>query len=281
MIFFTEGDIDRLIEEDIPYGDLTSFALSIAKMKGRISFAPRGDIVVCCTEEVERILSRFNIKAIFSLPSGTAVEDKKVFLEAEGYAEDIHKAWRICLNLLEYSSGIATRTKAFVDAALEINPDIIVVTTRKSLPGVRKIAMKGIICGGALPHRLGLSETVLIFKEHMRFVGGIEGFVARLPKLNHRLAENKIAVEVQSEKDALRMAEAGVDILQLDKLDVIEIARIVKTVKAMAPRILVAAAGGINEGNIRDYASTGADIIVTSSLYFGRPSDISAEIMPS
>ena len=280
MIFFTEEDIDRLIEEDIPYGDLTTFALGIENERGIIRFSPRGNTVVCCTEEVVRIFNRLNIKTIHYTSSGSMVDDKKVFFEAEGSAGDLHKAWRVCLNLLEYSSGIATRTKTFVDVSREINPGVAIVTTRKSLPGARKIAMKGVICGGALPHRLGLSETVLVFDEHISFDGGIDKFITQLPRLKNRLPENKIAVEVRTEEDAVRMAEAGADIIQLDKLDATETKSAVIAVKSISPKALVAAAGGINEKNVKDYAATGVDIIVTSSLYFGPPSDIKAEIFP-
>ncbi|MFA5354340.1 MAG: ModD protein [Thermodesulfovibrionales bacterium] len=280
MIFFTEEEIDRFISEDIPYGDLTTQSLGIGHKEGAIRFSPRGRTVVCCTEEVKRIFDRLRIETKQHMPSGSTVEDREVFLEAEGSAGDLHKAWRIGLNLLEYSSGIATRTKAFVDAARAVNPGIVIATTRKSLPGARKIAMKAVISGGAVPHRLGLSETVLVFDAHMRFSGGIEGFITQMPMLKKRLSENKITVEVQSEEEAVRMAEAGVDIIQLDKLSAGEMERVVKAVRRLSPGTLVAAAGGINEGNVRDYAGTGADIIVTSALYFGKPADIKAEIMP-
>lgn len=70
-----------------------------------------------------------------------------------------------------------------VKAARSVNPDVAVVTTRKSFPGAKRIAIKAIIAGGALPHRLGLSETILPFKQHTAFLGGLGEFLKILPDL--------------------------------------------------------------------------------------------------
>ena len=77
------------------------------------------------------------------------------------------------MNILEYSSGIATRTKKMVDKAKLVNPHVAVLATRKSFPGTKELSIKSIIAGGAFPHRLGLSETILIFKQHVAFLGNI------------------------------------------------------------------------------------------------------------
>ena len=72
-------------------------------------------------------------------------------------------AWKVSLNLCDHLSGVATKTRAIVDAAHSANPACEVLTTRKSMPGVKDLLTKAVTCGGAFPHRLGASETVLVF----------------------------------------------------------------------------------------------------------------------
>ena len=281
MIVFTESEIDRLIEEDVPYFDLTTFVLGIGNEEGEITYSPRHEIVVCGTEECRRIIEKLGGKVLEFIPSGTLVPAGKVLLRAKGKVEVLHKIWKVTQNILEYASGIATITKNLVDLAKSVNPEVEIVTTRKTFPFSKKICIKGILAGGALPHRLGLSETILIFEQHLRFVGGLENFLERLSSIKRRVPEKKIAVEVNSVQEAFRALRAGVDVVQLDKFSVEDVKRVVEFKEANTPFAKVAAAGGINEQNIKLYASTGVDIIVLTCAYFGKPADIKVKIEPA
>lgn len=202
------------------------------------------------------------------------------FLSAEGSAQTLHAGWRVALNLMEYSSGIASRTRRIVEKTQAVNPALSVVTTRKTFPGTRKIAIKAIMAGGALPHRLGLSETVLVFKQHCAFLGGLEKFLATMEELRRRAPETKIIVEADTPEEALLIVRSGADVVQLDKLKPAELKEIVTAIRTSNKDIAISAAGGINESNAVEYASTGIDIIVLSSVYFGRPSDIGVTLHP-
>ncbi|MEI8631105.1 hypothetical protein P4S72_01175 [Vibrio sp. PP-XX7] len=111
--------------------------------------------------------------------------------------------------MLEYFSGVATRTYFMVNKAKAINPHVIISTTRKNIPGTKKIAIKSIICGGALPHRLGLSETILVFGEHIKMLGGLDTFIEKLPEIKIKVIEKKIGVEAHTFDDGIRLVEAG------------------------------------------------------------------------
>ena len=187
---------------------------------------------------------------------------------------------RFALNILEYASGIATRTHRIVAKAKEVNPNIVVVTTRKSFPGTKKMAIKAVTAGGALPHRLGLSETILIFKQHTIFLGGLDALLQRIGQFSVQAPEKKIMVEAENADEALRVAQAGVGILQIDKMSPQELSPLIRQIRQIAPAMEVSAAGGINETNVADYAATGVDIIVLSSVYFGKPADIDVRICP-
>lgn len=279
-MFIPDYDIDEFIREDVPYIDLTTKILGIGDQIGKITFATRQDTVLSGVEEVLRIFKKLNIKCNSFLPSGTFLQKDTIFIEAEGTTGDLHKAWRVSLSILEYSCGIATRTKVMVDKAKKVNPNINIVTTRKSFPGTKRLSIKSIIAGGALPHRLGLSETILIFKQHVNFIGGYKELAKIIPKIKIIVFEKKVVVEVENMEDAVLMTESGADVLQIDKLPVDYVTEIVTNVRNINPNIGLIATGGVNANNIEDYVATGVDGIVTTSLYFGKPSDISVKIDP-
>ncbi|TLU82045.1 MAG: ModD protein [Chlorobium sp.] len=274
------NEIDRLIEEDVPYGDLTTTLLGIGDRDAEILFRTRENTVVCCTEEAALVLERCGASVTFLLKSGTPVNPGETILSAKGTAQSLHSGWKVALNLLEYASGIATRTKETIARAKEVNPEIAVVTTRKSFPGTKRIALKAIMAGGAMPHRLGLSETILVFREHTRFLDNRNSFSETVGLLKKSSPEHKIIAEADSTDDALYLAAAGVDIVQVDKLQPEELHDLTTKIKKKFPGITVSAAGGINRDNAAAYAATGIDIIVISSVYFGKPSDIGVLLQP-
>jgi molybdenum transport protein len=149
--------------------------LGIGGKKGKILFSTREPTVVCCTEEAGRIFSEIRLYQKLGatlkhmIPSGEYLPAGVDFLEADGTAWALHAGWRVSLTLLEHISGIATRTRRIVDIATEVNPAVSVATTQKSFPGGKKLTITAVMCGGAHPHRLGLSESVLIFKHHKVF----------------------------------------------------------------------------------------------------------------
>ncbi|WP_174520439.1 ModD protein [Desulfolucanica intricata] len=278
MIYIPDEIIDRFIKEDVPYIDLTTLVMGIGGQPGKMEFFCRENAVLCGTEEVLRVFERLNIKKIDSKPSGTLLEPGEVFLRAEGKAEALHMAWKVSLNILEYCSGIATRTKKLVDLAGSVNPGITVVTTRKTFPGTKELAVKSVLAGGGFPHRLGLSETVLIFKQHLNFGGSLDDFIGTLNRVKSQACEKKIIVETENLEDALKLCRGGVDGIQFDKVPVSELKTYIERIRNSYPGVTLLAAGGINEKNIVEYARTGVNAIVTTSVYFGRPVDMSVRI---
>ncbi|UWX58038.1 ModD protein [Chlorobaculum sp. MV4-Y] len=276
-----DSEIERYIEEDVPYGDLTTALLGIGDQPGEITFTTRDRTVVCCTEEAGRVLAKCGAEVLSTLPSGTIAAPGTEILRASGPAAALHAGWKVAMNLLEYASGIATRTSTIVERARAANPGINVVTTRKSFPGTKKIAIKAITAGGAFPHRLGLSESILVFSQHMAFLGGLDPFLEKLSSLKKHAPEQKILVEADSADKAIRIAAAGADVVQVDKMPVAELASLVSEIRSRFPGVAVSAAGGINGENAAAYAATGIDIIVLSSVYFGKPADISTSIIPA
>lgn len=277
---FSDYELQQLIQDDVPYLDLTTHMLGLSTQTGSIHYSTRDTTVLCCTEEAARILQLLGLTVTHCLPSGTLLTAGTTFLSVKGQADTLHSGWRVALNLMEHASGIATRTHGLVQKARAVNPQIVVTATRKSLPWAKKMMVKAILTGGALPHRLGLSETFLLFDEHLRFLGGLPAVLPQLRDIKARLGEKMLVAEAHHLDDALQLARAGVDMVQLDKFSVAETYHANEVLKAAVPAIKVAVAGGINQSNCAAYAATGVDMLVTSSVYAGKPADIKADLQP-
>ena len=187
-------------------------------------------------------------------------------------------AWKVCLNILEYTSGIATRTKTLVQLAQEAAPGIAIITTRKSFPGTKKLALQAILAGGAYPHRLGLSETLLLFAQHTNFLHSDAELEQRLRAMHQKVCEKKIIFEVKTSEEARKMLDFSIDGLQFDKFPAETLHALLPELRARRPEICLIAAGGIQEKNVREYAAAGVDAIATTAVYFGKPADICAKI---
>lgn len=281
MIYFNDAEIDQLINEDLPYYDLTSLSVKLGTKVARISYTTRHDTVLCGTEEVLKIFDKFHIVPTLISQTGEHIGAGIKFLEGEGLANSVHAIWRTTANLLEYASGIATRTRQLVQIVEEVNPGIPVVTTRKSTPFTKKLSVKAVNAGGGHLHRLGLSDTVLIFDHHIKFVGGIEALAKKIPEIKKRTAGRSITVEVKNGTDAVLLAHTTVDGIQIDKMPVDELRKLVKSIREVNPHVKIFAAGSIDEKNIGRYATSGVDMLVTSSPYYGKPIDILVGIEPS
>lgn len=279
-MYISDELIDKFIREDVPYIDLTTLILGINDQEGSIQFFSREDSVLCGTEEVTKIFNRFNIDLIKTYASGSIIKKNEIFLEGKGKAEDLHMSWKISQNILEYSSGIATKTKELIDKVSTVNPSIHVFTTRKVIPGTKELSIKAVIAGGGLPHRLGLSESILIFKQHLNFLGGINKLNEIIKNVKSKACEKKVIVEIENLEQAIELSKIGVDGIQFDKISCDKLKKNVSIIRNINPSITILAAGGINENNIIEYAKTGVDAIVTSSVYHAKPIDIGCTIVP-
>ncbi len=276
-VFIPDGRIDQFILEDMPYIDLTTEVLGIGEEPGEIEYFTREDCVLCGVEEAARVLGKTGAHVTWSLPSAAKLSAGDTFLRAEGSAAALHMAWKVSLNLCDHLSGVATKTRAIVDAAHGANPACEVLTTRKSMPGVKDLLTKAVTCGGAYPHRLGASETVLVFDHHITFMGGFDAFLEALPALRSRCVEKKLFVEAGAD-EARCLAYAGIDGIQLDKMPPDELASLVGELRGIDPRITLIAAGGINLQNAATYAATGVDGLATTAPFTAKPIDMSVRM---
>ncbi len=278
MIYFTENDIDRLVEDDVPMGDMTSYLMDFAGQKARITMYARHDMVVSGLEEAERMYKKTGLTVHYVESSGALLKEGEKMIEAEGDATTVHMVWRTGLAMIEFASGIATRTYNLVQAAQSVNAKVQVAGTRKHPPYLKKIALKALMAGGGVPHRTGLSDTILIFREHLLFSGAYENIKEVVDKIRTKQKERKIVVEAHSIDEAKLIAASGADVIQMDKLPPADFSLCKATCEAINQDIVLIAAGGVNAANAADYARAGAEVLVTSWMYFAPPADIKAQI---
>ncbi len=277
--------LTALLREDAPYGDLTTRSLGIGERSGRMRFSARGPRTVACAEEVARMVELAGAVRVEPLKaSGEIAEDGELLLEAHGPAGALHLAWKTAQTLMEYAAGIATATRAIVEAAAsgcasgQAAP--VVACTRKNLPGTRAIAQAAVTAGGGTMHRLGLSETLLVFPEHRAFLAASEQR-QRLEAVIRRAPEKRVVVEVPGYEEALEAAAAGAEVIQLEKSPPEAVAALAEALQARDFRGLIAVAGGVNSENAGAYAQAGAAVLVTSAPYFAAPRDVSVQIEPA
>ncbi len=277
----SRAELEELLVDDVPYGDLTTDALGIGAASGTMQFTARDPMVLALAEDAAAIIELAGCRVELFASSGTMLEQGSPILTAHGPASALLRSWKVAQTLIEIWSGVATDARAIVDKATAVAPHIAVACTRKNVPGTKRFAVAAVKAGGAVMHRLGLSETVLVFPEHRAFLGK-EPFVGLVERLRRAAPEKRLVIEVNTLETAIVAASVGFDVIQAEKFTPAQIALLVARMATCArSRPVVAAAGGIHAGNVAAYAQAGADVVVTSSPYLARPRDVQVRIGPS
>jgi molybdenum transport protein len=266
----TDEALSRLLAEDAPYGDLTTELLGMGECPALLTFTARTAMTVCGSEEAARMFTLAGARSTVIAASGTVSDG--LLLTAEGDTATLHRVWKTAQVLVELYSGIATGTAAILRTLRDAGCATPLACTRKHFPGTKEMAVKAVRCGGADMHRLGLSETLLLFHEHRVFLE--EPAVVTAARIRSAQPERGLVVEVASESDALTWAEAGVPILQLERFDPEQVRGLREKLASRHLTPVLAIAGGVSADNAVAYAVAGASIRVTSAPYHAPPRDV-------
>lgn len=268
-----DHELGALLRDDAPCGDLTTENLGMGAAAARLDFSARTPMVVCGAEEAARLFALAGARVIWRVDSGTALDAGARMLVAEGTAAQLHRAWKTAQTLVEWASGISSAASAIVAQA----GGVAVACTRKNVPGTKALSVKAVKAGGAVMHRLGLSETLLVFAEHRLYLN--EAPALTVARLRRAQPEKKTVVEVGDVAQALLWAQAGADVLQLEKFSPATVAECRAAVDALAVRPLLAAAGGVRADNAAAYVAAGADLLVTSAPFTAPPRDVQVDFI--
>lgn len=266
-----------MLAEDVPYGDLTTASLGIGPRPACMVMRARGEMCLCGTEEAARLIELAGGRIVGAyLPSGALLEPGMELLRAEGPLSALQIAWKTSQTLMEYLSGISSCAAGILKALHDAGFDLPLACTRKNFPGTRALSAKAVRAGGAVAHRMGLSETLLVFPDHRVFVDKAD-IPALFARMHRQLPEKKLVAEVASIEEAVWLAEAGADVLQLERFTPETLAECKAALTARSLSVLVAPAGGVNVANAVAYARAGADFLVSSAPYFAPPRDVSVK----
>lgn len=264
----TDEELARLLHDDVPCGDLTTETAGIEQQTARLEFRARQEMVVCAIEEAARLFTLSGAKADLHVHSGQHAGKDELLLEAQGNAQTLHRVWKTAQVLVEWASGISTASAAIVNAA----SPVAVACTRKNVPGTKALSVKAVRAGGATMHRLGLSESMLLFPEHRMYLD--ETPAATVARIKRAEPERKLVVEVVTVEEAILWAGAGAEVLQLEKFSPESVAECRSALDRLGLEPVLAVAGGIRADNAAAYVQAGADLLVTSAPYTAPPRDV-------
>lgn len=264
--FDVQDFVRRVLAEDMGSGgDITSAATIsadahfVAEMNCRQPIVVAGlDIAAAFFRSLDR-----HVRIEKPVNDGDVVEAGAVLMRLDGNARAMLAAERSALNTLQHLSGIATLTRAYVDAIAGTGATLL--DTRKTVPGLRLLEKYASRMGGAENHRMRLDDGVLIKDNHVAVAGGVAEAVTAAKAANTGFP---IQVEVDRLDQIEPALEAGADRLLLDNMTP---AMLREAVTLVAGRVPLEASGGVNLDTIRAIAETGVDYISVGRITQSAP----------
>jgi len=268
--------LELALEEDVGPGDLTTRAVVEPDRQANAFIEARAALVSCGIDVAGAVLHQVDPATRFErrAAEGATASPGDALALVSGPMRALLVAERTMLNFLQRLCGVATHTRRFVDAVAGTGAHI--VDTRKTLPGWRVLDKYAAAVGGAINHRMGLFDGILVKDNHVALAGGVAPAVKAA--LAAAPAGVRVQVEVESVEDAVVACDVGADFLLLDNCEADKLREIVACV---GNRACLEASGGITLENVRAIAETGVSRISIGALTHSAPAvDISMEIGP-
>ena len=260
--------VDRLLEdwllEDLGRGDFTTQGLFAGEIKNNQAiWVVKEDGVVAGLPIAARVFKLLDKEAKFTLDveEGYFCKSGTKIASIKGSREALLTGERVALNLAMRLSGIATATHSYVEKINDLPAKL--VDTRKTTPGLRVLEKYATRVGGAVNHRMGLDDAVMIKDNHIKAAGGIDKAIALLR--NNIPYPLNIEVETTNIEEVEQALEHGADIIMLDNMPTELMAQAVKTIRETNSKIRIEASGNITLKTIRAVAQTGVDYISSSA----------------
>ena len=256
-------------------GDVTAQACIPAGTRMKAVFAARKPGVLAGIGCVRTAVRALDASATIRTPlqDGAAFEAGAVLAEVEADARALLAAERTALNLLGRLCGIATLTRAYVQAVA--GTGAVITDTRKTTPGLRALEKHAVACGGGTNHRFGLDDAILIKDNHVALAGGVGEAVRRARGAVGHLM--KVEVEIDRLNQLDEAVAEGPDVIMLDNFSLEDLRAAVARV---AGRITLEASGGVTLQTVRAIAETGVNVISVGALTHSAASlDIGLDVL--
>ena len=256
--------LNEWLLEDIGRGDRTTLGLFTQALSiGRAKWVAKEAGVVAGLPIAKRVFYLLNAQVKFTptVAEGENCLPGKVIALVEGNLDALLTGERLALNLAMRLSGVATMTRRYAERIADLSTQL--VDTRKTTPGLRVLEKYATVVGGAINHRMGLDDAVMIKDNHIQAAGGIEPAVNRLRQvIPYPLT---IEVETTSLQEVETALECGVDIIMLDNMPIEIMSEAVMFIRRHNPRVKIEASGNITLETIRAVAETKVDYISSSA----------------
>lgn len=252
--------VKNAIIEDNGRGDLFFDVAPKGRFSARVISKDDGILAGIQYVKVLARTEKFDCK--FLKKDGEAVKKGDVIAELEGKASILLSSERTFLNILQHASGIATSANQY--AKLIEDLDVVLLDTRKTRPQLRDFEKYASRVGGAINHRLGLDDCLMLKDTHMKTIGNLKEFIKKARK---RISwVTKIEIECETFEQVQEAMHAGADIIMCDNMQPEQIKEVVVYRDESHPHILLEASGNINLETIRSYALSGVDAISSGSI---------------
>ncbi len=255
--------VRRALEEDIGPGDVTSAFCVSADQQSQGRFFARQPLVLAGVELLPLIYEmRGGVDELrLESASGRRAAPGDAVAYVRGRARTLLECERVALNFMQRLSGVATLAAQFVEAVRGTNCRIL--DTRKTTPGLRRLEKMATAAGGAVNHRLGLYDAILIKNNHILAAGGVR------KALEQALASGlPVEVEVRTREELAEALDAGARRLLLDNLTPGEAA---DWIRSIGGRATAEISGGVTLDTVRAYAEAGADFVSVGALTHSAP----------
>jgi nicotinate-nucleotide pyrophosphorylase (carboxylating) len=275
------ADVERVVtaalDEDLRYGeDVTTVATVPAGMVAVAEVVARQPGVLAGGPVAVAVLDAAGLPAGCAMvlrPDGSAVAAGEAVLSIKAPLRGLLTAERTLLNLMTRLSGIATATRAWVDAI--DGTGAVIRDTRKTTPGLRLLEKYAVRCGGGANHRLGLGDAALIKDNHVAAAGGITlAIEAVRAAIAARSAGGAPMLDAEVECDTLDQVKAalaaGCDLILLDNMGLADLRAAVALARDW-PGVQLEASGGLTLPAARDVALTGVDYLSVGGLTHSSP----------
>lgn len=266
--------VRRALAEDMGWGDVTTEGTVDETLRGRGRLLAKQRCVIVGLDIAEETFQQLDPGAALTRhhADGDLVEAGTVVAEVTGRARALLTAERTALNFMQRLSGIATLTRAFLDAA---NGRIIVLDTRKTTPTMRVLEKYAVRAAGGTNHRMSLDTGILIKDNHIAVAGGLVEALQQMVAADHDLP---IEVEVRTLEELDAALGAGATRILADNMDA---AMLAETVRRCRGRAQVEVSGGVTLDRLDAIAESGADFVSVGALTHSAPSvDLSFKIVP-
>ena len=257
--------VDQIIRlalfEDTGLGDITTQSVLPHPQKGKGKIVAKQDFILAGSRVAQQVFETVDpaLSTLWHFHDADSIKNGDELVSITGDTRSMLVAERVALNFLQRLSGIATLTRKFVNALN--NPDVRLVDTRKTTPGLRKLEKDAVRAGGGFNHRFALYDGILIKDNHIAAAGSIQKAVSMArANISHLM---KIEVEVSDMNQVQQALAACADVIMLDNMGTDEMAQ---AVKVIGKKAVVEASGNVSLSTLNDISKTGVDVISCGAL---------------